>query len=64
MPGIPDPRTLLGEGDREQQMANLKSAVLVRIKEAANLVSRKATPEEAKAYKHEEVLCETDALDA
>ena len=51
MPGIPDLKTLIGEGTREQQMANLKSAVLTRIKEAANLVSRKATPEEAKAYK-------------
>ena len=51
LPGMPDPRALLGEGSREQQMANLKSAVLTRIKEAANLVSRKATPEEATAYK-------------
>jgi hypothetical protein len=51
IPGMPDPKTLVGEGDREQQMANLKSAVLGRIQEVANLVSRKATPEEAKAYK-------------
>lgn len=51
MPGMPDPKTLLGEGSREQQMANLKSAVLGRIGEAVNLVSRKATPEEAMAYK-------------
>ena len=51
MPGMPDPKTLFGEGNREQQMVNLKSAVLARIREAANLVSRKATPEEAKAYK-------------
>jgi hypothetical protein len=51
MPGMPDPKTLLGEGNREQRMANLKSAVLARIKDAANLLSRKATPEEAKAYK-------------
>ena len=52
MPGMPDMKTLLGEGSREQQMANLKSAVLGRIREAADLVSRKATPEEAMAYKH------------
>lgn len=44
-------KTLLGEGNREQQMANFKSAVLVRIREAANLVNRKATPDEADAYK-------------
>jgi hypothetical protein len=51
MPGMPDLKTLVGEGNREQQIANLKSAVLARIKEAANLISRKATPEEAQAYK-------------
>jgi hypothetical protein len=50
MPGIPDPKTMLGEGSREQQMANLKSAVLARITEAVNLLSRKATPDEARAY--------------
>jgi hypothetical protein len=50
-PGLPDPKTLLGEGTREQQMANLKAAVLDRIREAANLVNGKATPEEAEAYK-------------
>jgi hypothetical protein len=32
-------------------MAHFKSAVLVRIREAANLVNRKATPDEANAYK-------------
>jgi hypothetical protein len=48
---MPDLKTLVGEGNREQQIANLKSAVLARIKEAANLISRKATPEETQAYK-------------
>jgi len=51
IPGMPDPRTLVGEGSREQQMENFKSAVLGRVREAANLVSQKASPEEAKAYK-------------
>jgi hypothetical protein len=51
IPGMPDPKTLVGEGNREQQMANFKTAVLGRIREVANLVSQKATPEEAKAYK-------------
>jgi len=51
MPGVPDPKTLLGEGNREQQVANLESAVLTRIKEATNLLSRKATAEEVTAYK-------------
>src|SRR5659263_149285 len=51
VPEMPAEKTLLGEGNREQQMANFKSAVLVRIREAANLVNRKATPDEANAYK-------------
>ena len=51
MPGMPDPKTLFGEGNSEQKMANLKSAVLGRIREAANLVNSKATPEEAMAYR-------------
>jgi hypothetical protein len=51
MPGIPDSKTLLGEGSREQKIANLKSAVLTRIREAVNLLSRKAAPDEAQAYK-------------
>ncbi|HOX95187.1 MAG TPA: hypothetical protein PKV09_10370, partial [Syntrophales bacterium] len=41
----------VGEGNHERQMANLKAAVLERVKEAANLVNGKATPEEARAYK-------------
>ena len=51
MPALPDTKTMLGEGSREQQMANLKAAVLGRLREAAGLVDRKATPEEAAAYK-------------
>ena len=51
IPGMPDPKTLIGEGNREQQIENLKSAVLGRIKEAMNVLNRKATPEEAQAYK-------------
>ena len=50
IPGMPDLKTLVGEGNREQQMANLKSAVLTRIRDAADLLRRKAAPEEAKAY--------------
>ena len=51
IPGIPDPKTLLGEGTREQQMANLKTAVLERVKSAVDLVARKASPAEADAYR-------------
>ena len=51
MPEMPDPKILFGAGIRDQRVANLKSAVLARIKDAADLLSRKATPEEVTAYK-------------
>jgi len=51
IPGMPDPKSMLGEGTREQQMANLKAAVLERVKSTAALVTAKATPAEAQAYK-------------
>jgi hypothetical protein len=51
IPGMPDPKSLLGEGSREQQMQNFKSAVLERVKSAAALVARKASPAEADAYR-------------
>jgi hypothetical protein len=51
IPGMPDPKSMLGEGTREQQMANLKTAVLERVKSTAALVAAKATPAEAQAYK-------------
>ena len=39
LPGMPDPKALLGEGSREQQMQNLKNAVLERVKSAVALKS-------------------------
>ena len=48
---LPDPKTLAGEGNYKQQIVNFKSAVLDYIRDAANLVSQKASPEEARAYK-------------
>lgn len=51
MPGMPDPKTMLGEGSREQQMQNLKTAVLERVNAAASLVASKASPAEAEAYR-------------
>lgn len=50
-PEVPDPKSMLGEGSREQQIANFKSALMAKIGEAGDLVSRKASPEEAQAYK-------------
>jgi hypothetical protein len=51
-PGMPDAKTLLGEGSRDQQMQNLKNAVLDRVKSAVSLVSGKGSPAEAEAYKN------------
>ena len=51
MPGMPDPKTFLGEGSREQQIQNFKSAVLDRVKSASDLVARKSSPAEADAYR-------------
>ena len=51
IPGMPDPKSLLGEGSREQQLQNLKNAVLERVKSATDLVARKASPAEADAYR-------------
>ena len=51
IPGMPDPKALLGEGSREQQMQTFKSAVLERVKAAVDLVARKSSPAEADAYR-------------
>lgn len=51
MPAMPETKALLGEGSREQQMQNLKAAVLARAKQATDLVARKASPAEADAYR-------------
>jgi hypothetical protein len=51
IPGMPDPKTLLGEGSREQQMLNFKNSVLERVGTAMDLVARKASPAEADAYR-------------
>jgi len=52
IPGMPDPKSMLGEGTREQQMANFKAAVLERVKAAVGLVASKASPAEADAYRN------------
>lgn len=51
IPGMPDPKTLLGEGSREQQLQSLKNAALERVKSATDLVARKASAAEADAYR-------------
>ena len=47
IPGMPDPKALLGEGTREQQIDNFKAAVLERVRQAVALVAQKASPAEA-----------------
>ncbi len=51
VPALPDSKALLGEGSREQKMANLKSAILKRAEDTVDLLQRKATPDEVLAYK-------------
>ena len=64
LPGMPDPKALLGEGSREQQMQNLKNAVLERVKSAVALLGAKASPDEATAYKQMLVDVAQQAADA
>ena len=51
MPTMPDRGALLGEGSKEQQFENLKTAVLGKVREALALLGTKASPEELAAYK-------------
>ena len=51
IPGMPDPKSLLGEGSRDEQLHNFKNAVLERVTSATELVARKAAPAEAEAYR-------------
>ena len=64
IPGLPDPKSMVGEGSRDQQMQNFKSAVLERVKSASELVARKASPEEASAYRRMLVDIAGKAADA
>jgi hypothetical protein len=64
IPSMPDPKSMLGEGSREQQMQNLKNAVLERVKSAVALVAAKASPAEADAYKQMLVGVAQQAADA
>lgn len=50
-PDMPDPKSLLGEGSREEQIANFKKSVLDQINQAVSLMTQKATPDETQVYK-------------
>jgi len=64
IPGMPDPKSMLGEGTREQQMQNFKRAVLERVKSAVDLVAKKASPAEANAYRNMLVVIAQKAAQA
>jgi len=64
IPGIPDPKSMLGEGTREQQMQNFETAVIERVKSAADLVAKKASPAEADAYRNMLVAIAQKAAEA
>ena len=51
LPGMPDPKLLVGEGSRDAQRQQLKRSALERAKAAADVVARKASPAEAEAYR-------------
>ena len=50
-PGMPDPKELVGEGSREEQMANLRRNAIAKAQAALALLGGKAAPEETSAYR-------------
>ena len=64
VPGMPDPKSMLGEGNREQQMQNFKGTVLERVKSAVDLVAKKGSPAETDAYRNMLVAIAEKAAEA
>ncbi len=64
IPGMPDPKSLVGDGSREQQMESLKNAVLERVRSAVAVVGAKATMAEAEAYRQMLVSAAEQAANA
>lgn len=50
-PKMPSPTALMGEGSRDQQLANFKSQAVSQVKAALALLESKASPAELTAYK-------------
>ncbi len=50
-PAMPDQKEYAGEGNREQQLENIKATILAKLQEASRIVASKATPDEAQAYR-------------
>ena len=50
-PAVPDVEPLLGDGPKDAQLENFKTAVLERVSTAVELLDRKASPAETDAYR-------------
>ncbi len=50
-PAMPDPQSLLGQGDGAQQAINFQHAVIARSQDALSVVAQKGSPAEAAGYK-------------
>jgi hypothetical protein len=61
---MPDAKTMLGEGGREDQAANFRRASFAQVQQAVSLLVAKATPEEVEAYKGMLVTVATTAANA
>jgi hypothetical protein len=64
IPGMPDPKSLMGEGNREQQLAGFRKASLEHVRKALDLVGTKASPDEAAAYRSMLMNVATSAANA
>ena len=64
MPQMPDAKTMLGEGGRQDQAANFRRASFAQVQQAVSLLIAKATPEEVEAYKGMLVTVATTAANA
>lgn len=51
MPEMPNPRSLMGEGDRQQQLTNFKGQAIGRVKDALALLKSKGSADDVTAYK-------------
>jgi len=50
-PAVPDVERLLGDGSKDVQLQNFKTAALERVSATVGILNRKATPTEADAYR-------------
>jgi hypothetical protein len=50
-PAMPDPQSLMGQGEAATQATNFQHAVLQRVKDALGVVAQKGTPQEVAGYR-------------